>query len=39
MGGLDINEITIGYSSTGAAKYVENLNTGSDYSNVNNDFK
>lgn len=27
MGGLDINEITIGYSSTGAAKYVENLNT------------
>lgn len=27
MGGLDINEITIGYSSTGAAKYVDDLNT------------
>ena len=27
MGGLDISEITIGYSSTGAAKYVQDLNT------------
>lgn len=27
MGGLDINEITIGYSSTGATKYIEELNT------------
>ena len=27
MGGLDINDITIGYSSTGAAKYVDELNT------------
>lgn len=27
MGGLDISDITIGYSSTGAAKYVDDLNT------------
>ncbi len=27
MGGLGIDEITIGYSSTGAAKYVDELNT------------
>lgn len=27
MGGLDISEVTIGYSSTGAAKYVDELNT------------
>ncbi len=27
MGGLDISEVTIGYSSTGAQQYVSDLNT------------